>query len=68
MITPNGQTIFIRKTTAIWLLQENEQLSSDRRFGVRIKQPFSSETIVSTNASSGMLDCDKLRGSYAVNK
>jgi len=68
MITPNGQTIFIRKTTAIWLLQENEQLSSDRRFRVRIKQPFSSETIVSTSASSGMLDCDKLKGSYAANK
>ena len=45
------------------------QLSSDRRFRVRIKQLFfSSETIVSTSASSGMLDCDKLRGSFAVNK
>ena len=65
MITP---TIFIRKTTAIWFLQENEQLSSDHRFRVRIKQPFSSETIVSTSASSGMLDCDKLKGIYAVNK
>ena len=35
---------FIRKTTAVWLLQEGERVSSDRLFRVRGKQPFSTET------------------------
>ena len=34
---------FIRKTTAVWLLQEGERVSSDRLFRVRGKQPFSME-------------------------
>ena len=34
----------VRKTTAIWLFQEGEHVSSDRLFQVRAKQPFSSET------------------------
>ena len=34
---------FIRKTTAVWLFQEGERVSSDRLFRVRSKQPFSSE-------------------------
>lgn len=33
-------TFFIRKTTAVWLLQESERVSSDRLFRVRCKQPF----------------------------
>ena len=36
--------ICIRKTTAIWLFQEGERVSSDRLFRVRAKQPFSNET------------------------
>ena len=36
---------FIRKTTAIWLFQEGESVSSDRLFCVRAKQPYSSESI-----------------------
>ena len=35
----NGE--YIRKTTAIWLLQEGERVSSDRLFRVRSKQPYS---------------------------
>ena len=31
---------FIRKTTAVWLFQEGERVSSDRLFRVRAKQPF----------------------------
>jgi len=29
--------------TAIWLLQEGEQVSSDHRFRIRLKQPYNSE-------------------------
>ena len=36
---------FIRKTTAIWLFQEGELVSSDRLFKVRAKQPFSNDTM-----------------------
>ena len=38
----NGRTVYIRKTTLVWILQENERLSSDRLIRVREKQPFSS--------------------------
>ena len=31
---------FIRKTTAVWLFQEGERVSSDRLFRVREKQPY----------------------------
>ena len=37
------KTIFIRKTTAVWLFQEGERVSSDRLFRVRAKQPYSSD-------------------------
>jgi len=42
---------FTRKTTAIWLLQENEQVSSDRLFCVREKQPYSSSSLTSAPLS-----------------
>ena len=41
-IKNNNKTFFIRKTTAVWLLQESERVSSDRLFRVRQKQPFAS--------------------------
>ena len=41
-VSVNDRKFSIRKTTAIWLLQENERVSSDRLFRVREKQPFSS--------------------------
>ena len=41
-VSLNDHTFSIRKTTAIWLLQENERVSSDRLFRVREKQPFAS--------------------------
>ena len=47
--TSNQRTVLIRKTTAVWLLQESEHVSSDRLFRVRSKQPH-------TCAS----ECDKL--------
>ena len=36
--------MFIRKSTAIWLFQEYERVSSDHLFRVRTKQPNSSES------------------------
>lgn len=39
-VQANGQNVFICKTTAVWLLQEGERVSSDRLFRVRCKQPF----------------------------
>ena len=33
----NNKTIFIRKTTALWLLQEGERISTDHLFRVRSK-------------------------------
>lgn len=38
----NGETIYIRKSTLVWLFQEGERVSGDRLFRVRIKQPYSS--------------------------
>ena len=43
----NKVPIFIRKTTAVWLFQEGERVSSDRLFRVRNKQPFSSDSVTS---------------------
>ena len=34
------KTVFIHKTTAVWLLQEGERVSANRLFRVRSKQPF----------------------------
>ena len=45
----NGQTIFIHKTTALWLLQEGERISADRLFRVRCKQPYASSMSSITN-------------------
>ena len=42
-VSHNNKTVYIRKSTAIWLLQEFEHVSSDRLFRVRTKQPNSSE-------------------------
>ena len=36
----NDKKVFIHKTTAAWLLQEGERVSSDRLFRVHTKQPF----------------------------
>ena len=41
VLTHNRKSILIRKSTALWLLQEGERLSPDRIFGVRSTQPYS---------------------------
>ena len=41
-VSLNDCTFSIKKTTAVWLLQESERVSSDRLFRVRENQPFSS--------------------------
>ena len=38
----NGEVIYIRKSTLVWILQEGERVSGDRLFRVRVKQPYSS--------------------------
>ena len=38
----NGEPIYIRKSTVVWLLQEGERVSSDRLLRVRAKQPYNS--------------------------
>ena len=43
----NGKTVHIRKTTAVWLFQDGERVSSDRLFRVRCKQPYSSSISLS---------------------
>ena len=40
-VAHNGETIYIRKSTIVWLFQEGERVSSDRLFRVRVKQPYS---------------------------
>ena len=40
---------FIRKTTAVWLFQEGERVSSDRLFRVRAKQPFLKQALLKTH-------------------
>ena len=40
----NQRTVYIRKTTAVWLLQEGERVSSDQLFRVRSKQPYVSQS------------------------
>ena len=46
-VAVNDCTFSIRKTTALWLLQEGERVSSDRLFRVREKQPFPSTSQMS---------------------
>ena len=38
------RTVYVNKTTVVWLLQEAERVSADRLFHVRNKQPFSSSS------------------------
>ena len=51
-VTHNDRTFSIRKTTAVWLLQESERVSTDRLFRVREKQPFESTLQALTTVSS----------------
>ena len=39
-IEHNGKKMFIHKTTAVWLFQEGERVSTDRLFRVRETQPY----------------------------
>ena len=39
-IIHNGESVFVRKTTLVWLFQEGERISNDRLFRIRLKQPF----------------------------
>ena len=45
-VTHNGKTVYIIKSTAIWLFQEYEFVFSDRLFRVRARQPYLSESEV----------------------
>jgi len=48
-IIHNNESIFVRKSTLVWLHQEGERVSSDRLFRVRSKQPYNT---MLQNASS----------------
>lgn len=39
-IIHNDESVFVRKTTLVWLFQEGERILNDRLFRVRLKQPF----------------------------
>ena len=45
----DGRITYIKKTTAVWLFQETERVSSDRLFRVRAKQPMSEEITTRTS-------------------
>ena len=51
-VTHNGKTCFIRKTTAVWLFQECERVSTDRLFRVRSTQPYSADCVFGTKSTS----------------
>lgn len=51
-VNQNGKVCHIRKTTAVWLFQECERVSTDRLFRVRSKQPYSSNNTLPTNLKS----------------
>ena len=55
-IENNGKKICIRKTTAVWLFQESEYVSSDRLFRVRSKQPNVSPRNESTRSRASVVD------------
>ena len=53
----NGEHLYIRKSTLVWLLQERERVSSDHLFRVRAKQPYNTSTkllLPSTNIDSSI--------------
>ena len=53
----NGEPLYIRKSTLVWLLQEGERMSSDHLFRVRAKQPYNTSTkllLPSTNIDSSI--------------
>ena len=44
----NGKKMFIHKSTAVWIFQEGERVSSDRLIRVREKQPLSTSKTMPT--------------------
>ena len=49
-ISHNGEVIYIRKTTLVWLFQENERVSNYRLFRVRAHQPYTSSQQIITSS------------------
>ena len=57
----NGKVFHIQKSTAVWLFQECERVSTDRLFRVQSKQPYSSSnTMDSLFAKSNSLQVNTL--------
>lgn len=52
----HGKVVYIRKSTAIWLFQDAERVSSDRIFRVRAKQPQST-----SNEMKPMFNMDEIK-------
>ena len=60
-IIHNDESIFVRKTTLVWLFQEGERVSSDRLFRVRSTQPYNKtlQTIMKHNRDFKMPKTDE---------
>ena len=56
----NNKKVFIHKTTAVWLLQEGERVSSDRLFRVHTKQPASTSISVDIPTVCSTVDIGNL--------
>lgn len=52
----HGKVVYIRKSTAIWLFQDAERVSSDRIFRVRANQPQST-----SNEMKPMFNMDEIK-------
>ena len=49
----NKRTVYIHKTSAVYLLQENERISADHMFRARAKQPFRVSSKPSSQVTEG---------------
>ena len=62
----NGHTVYLWKTTLVWMLQESERLSSDRLLHVREKQPYSSATCTNSSTSGSLESTPIVAGSVST--
>ena len=66
MKTHRNETIYIRKQTALWLLQETERVSSDRIFRVRAKQPHDGSQSIKVNQISNSTGDEVQQAEYIL--
>ena len=56
-INHKGETIYVRKSTIVWLLQEGERVSIDRLIRVKVKQPYSSSDKQLSSKNLNEINC-----------